>query len=1086
MLTLLLGRDQTANREEIFRRIAADVRLKKENRILMVPELISHDAERRLAAAAGNTASRYAQVLSFTRLGRRVMDIAGNAAKECLDDSGRVVAMAAAARQLHSRLKTYASVETKPEFLEQVLDAVDEFKRCCITAQDLSAAAGQTTGLLAQKLEELSLLLESYDALCALGKRDPRDQMTWVLEQLEQIDFAARHTFYVDGFPDFTRQNLAILEHIIASGTDVTVSLNCDSIQSGEMAFEKAAHTATELWQIAKRREMQVHIEAVSPRQDRLLPLRENLFQGKTAFRPELSCCVRAVRATSVYQECQVAARTIMEKVQQGCRYRDLAVVCTEPELYAPVLKLIFGKCQIPLYVTGTEPVLQSGVIATVIYGLEAALGGLEQRDVLRYLRAALSPISQDECDEVENYAVIWAIDRKRWTEPWTGHPQGLQGEWDSYSREKLEQLNVLRMALTQPLICLAQKFRESKNVADQVLAVYEFLENIQFCQRLQVLAKEVEAQGDDRTAQICNQLWEILLTALEQLYDVLGQTQWENDTFVRLLKLLLSQCKVGTIPPVLDAVSAGAVSAMRCQSEKHLIVLGANEGALPGYGGSCGILTDQERVELRNLGVPLTGGAMEGLQAEFAEIYGVFCGAQESVTVVCSDAQPSFVYRRLAAMSGGEIPADTALTAQLRQKMAAGAYLAGLEDETAAQRLKLEKEYREVCDRKRHTFGRVARKNVTGLYGEKLRLSASQVDSQAECRLMYFLKYGLRARERKQATVDPAEFGTYVHAVLENTCRTVMERGGFHAVTLEETLDLAHRYSEDYARSHFGDLESRRMEYLFRRNMAELETVVRELWRELSVAQYEPAFFELNFDKNGSMPAVNIPNGAVEAELRGFVDRVDLWKRGESTYFRVVDYKTGKKSFDYTDVFNGVGLQMLIYLFALEKNGEKLLAGKRISAGVLYFPARLPYKSVESSKTEEEAKAEHKSDWKRKGLLLADVDSLRAMDPSEKMDILDCSIKKGGELSGSVADRGQLGKLSDYMMKVLGKMAEDIASGNVEPNPYIRDENTSICNFCPYGAVCHKQSVSGQRRYAAMKPEEFWRAIEKEEKGRG
>ena len=178
MLHLLLGTDWTANRDEVMKRIAADIAGRKGNRILMVPELISHETERRLCAAGGDTASRYAEVLSFTRLARRVADAMGSAAEECLDNGGRVVAMAAAAKNLASRLKAYAAVETKPEFLTGLIDAVDEFKRCCISSGDLSRAAGETEGSLAQKLEELSLLMESYDALCSRGKRDPRDQMT--------------------------------------------------------------------------------------------------------------------------------------------------------------------------------------------------------------------------------------------------------------------------------------------------------------------------------------------------------------------------------------------------------------------------------------------------------------------------------------------------------------------------------------------------------------------------------------------------------------------------------------------------------------------------------------------------------------------------------------------------------------------------------------------------------------------------------------------------------------------------------------------------------------------------------------------
>ena len=260
MLHLLLGKDWTANRTEILSRVADDVKHRRGGRILIVPELISHEMERQLCAAAGNTASRYAEVLSFTRLARRVADQMGAAAMESLDAGGRVVAMAAAARNLTSRLKAYAAVETKPEFLTGLIDAVDEFKRCCITSEDLMAASAGTEGGFAQKLEELALLLEGYDAICSRGKRDPRDQETQLLEQLEEGGFAETHTFYIDGFPDFTRQHLAILEHLIRVSPDVTVSLNCDRMESSLLAFEKAAATAREIWKRAKNAGVEVEI----------------------------------------------------------------------------------------------------------------------------------------------------------------------------------------------------------------------------------------------------------------------------------------------------------------------------------------------------------------------------------------------------------------------------------------------------------------------------------------------------------------------------------------------------------------------------------------------------------------------------------------------------------------------------------------------------------------------------------------------------------------------------------------------------------------------------------------------------------
>ena len=212
MLKLILGTDWKVNTDKVFSMIADDVKHGLGGRLLLVPETISHKAERTLCEYAGDTASRYAEVLSFSRLPDRLREAEGVGLAACMDNGGRVTAMAAAAIQLHSKLKAYAAVETRPEFLINLVDAVDEFKCCCIRPNDLMAASQQSEGSLAQKLEELSLLLQTYEGICARGKRDPRDRLTWLLEQLEDSTFAEDHTFYLNGFTDFTGQQLAIIE----------------------------------------------------------------------------------------------------------------------------------------------------------------------------------------------------------------------------------------------------------------------------------------------------------------------------------------------------------------------------------------------------------------------------------------------------------------------------------------------------------------------------------------------------------------------------------------------------------------------------------------------------------------------------------------------------------------------------------------------------------------------------------------------------------------------------------------------------------------------------------------------------------
>ncbi len=1085
MLRLLLGTDWVANRNRILDEITQDVREQRGNRILLVPELISHDTERRLCKVAGDTTSRFAEVLSFTRLARRVSDFVGYGMAECMDNGGRVVAMASAARQLHSKLKAYASVETRPEFLVGLVEAVDEFKRCCITAKDLSDASLKTEGIFAQKLEELALLLETYDALCQRGKRDPRDQMTLLIEQLADSNFGEEHVFYIDGFPDFTRQNMDVISHFIRVSPQVTVSMNCDSPNSNRFAFEKASHTATELIQIAKRLGVPVKVTYVDAEKNPLNKMKGVLFQGATE-NLHLGERLQAFRTETIHQEISAVTESIMKLVEDGARYRDIAVVCGDIPTYRDSLSMMFRRCKIPLYLSGTEDILDKTVISAVLTAMNAALGGFEQWDVLRYLKSALSPLSLSDSDMVENYAILWSITGTRWYREWTNHPLGLGEDWTQEAKESLTCLNMAREKAIIPLLHLHDSFTRANNLGQQVQALYQFFEEISLSERLEMLADELDAKGDNRSAQILNQLWEILLGALEQMYDVLGNTIWDNDTFTRLFTLLLSQYDVGTIPPVLDSVTAGNISAMRCGEVKHLFVLGALEGCLPGYGGATGVLSDPEREMLRKMGVPLTGGALEGLQAEFAEIYGVFCGARESVTVSCPAGQPSFLYRRLVELAGGEKTVTDTLGAVLADTVEAGAYLARLHAEKIATELNLGEEYTQILKRIYHSLGKISDKSIQKLYGNTLYLSASQIDKQAECRLSYFLKYGLKAKERKAVTIDPAEFGTYVHSVLENTVRKVMELGGFHKVTAMEMVTIAREYSDAYAKERFTELETERLLYLFRRNYQELEMIVKELWEELQESDFRPVDFEVYFGDGGQMPPVFVEGKNMNAKLRGYVDRVDAWQLNDKNYFRVVDYKTGKKDFDYCDIFNGIGLQMLLYLFALEEKGQNLLGSQPIPAGVQYFPARVPLIASDGVLTDEEIAEIREKAWKRKGLLLQDEAVLQAMEPTEYPKRLSYTRKKDGTLSGDIADSGQFDLLRKYVFGILSAMVDDIASGNITPNPYTRGSSHNACNFCPYHSICNDAAEGGRRNYKTMTSQRFWEEIGKERKEHG
>lgn len=1078
MLTLLLGTDWVANRNKILEMISADVRNGKGNRVLLVPELISHDMERRLCVSAGDTCSRYAEVLSFSRLVRRVSEYDHIVPKACLDNGGRIVAMANATKQLHSKLKAYASVETKPEFLSGLVDIVDEFKRCCIKPEDLFAASRETEGSLAQKLEELGLILESYNSVCANGKIDPRDQIDWLLDALEDSNYAAEHCFYIDGFPDFTHQHRNVIAHLIRNSPSVAISLNCDKAGSEAMSFYKAGETAAELLRIAKAAGVEVKICEVEARNNPAYLVRKYLLEGRIA---ETSDAVQVYRAKSVFQECSVALEKVLELVRSGARYRDINIACANMGTYRNTLELLFEKCGVPLYVSGTEDILDEPAIKTVFSALEAAIGGFELQDMVQYLKAMLSPLDVDTSDMVENYSLLWGISGKRWEETWTNHPDELGGRWTDEAKEKIAKLNSARITLVEPLIELRESVNQAKNLSDMIRGLYNYLEAVRYSERLSQHADSLDTAGLGREAQIINQLWDILVMALEQLYDTLGQTVWDPESFLRLFKLLISQYDVGTIPPVLDAVSVGSMDVMRCQECKYLIVLGAEEGALPGYCGSAGVLSDQERTYLRQLGVPLTGGSMDGLMAEFADIYGVFSGASDLVFVSYSGNEPSFVYKRLSAIAGGELEQpEILLGAAMGNVYEASSFLLRHNADRYAKELQIQDALVQLDKNRAHMLGEITPEYISKLYGSELRLSASRIDLLAQCRMAYFLRFGLAADERKPAEVNPAEFGTYVHAVLEDTVRTVMLNGGIKNVTAEEMLDIAKKASDAYMAERFAVLETDRIAYLFRRNWEELAMIVYDLWDEFQNSDFSPVGLEVAFGDGCEIPAIDVSGKSIRAKLRGYVDRVDLWENEGKNYFRVVDYKTGRKDFDYCDIYNGYGLQMLLYLFALQDSNAELIGSEPVAAGVQYFPARAPLVSADGQLAQEEALKARKKKWKRKGLILNDAQALGAMEYGDSPKRMPYSRKKDGTISGDLADHKQFAILKKYLFIKVGELVDEIASGNISPNPYTRGTSHNACTYCPYGSVCHKNTVTGRRNYQSTDSKQFWEDVEK------
>ena len=417
--------------------------------------------------------------------------------------------------------------------------------------------------------------------------------------------------------------------------------------------------------------------------------------------------------------------------------------------------------------------------------------------------------------------------------------------------------------------------------------------------------------------------------------------------------------------------------------------------------------------------------------------------------------------------------------------------------DRNARQALEALPEFREQVDRLDRAAnwerGRLSRQAVDRLYGRRVAMSASRMDKYKSCHFSYFMRYGLAAEPRKPAGFTAPEYGTFVHYVLEHVLQDEMfaqttipgmEEDGNREKRLRS---LTRQAVERYVGEELGGLEGQtaRFRYRFRRLLRSVQAVVDNVAEELLNSRFRPISFELGFGKGEQLPPVELSCAGVTISITGFVDRVDGWVDDGKLHLRVVDYKTGRKTFDLTEVWNGLGLQMLLYLFTLEEKGKSLYGLPVEGDGVLYLPAREAVIRGRRSISDEELKKQVDRELKRSGLVVSDQRVLDAMEVRRERGyrFLPLRVKADGSVTGeALASAEQMGRLGKHVQRVLEDICRELAGGNIAADPFWRGPEKNACRFCDYAAACHFEPGRGgdcKRWLSGVDAQEFWEQIE-------
>ena len=1091
MLKLMIGRAHRGKSKYLLEQLCANAPLRSQ--LLIVPEQHSHNSERTLAALGGAQLSLHAEVLSFTRLCSRVFAEGGGLAAPTLDEGGRMLL-------LHRTLDACAGElrllrRTRPAFLTSLLQTLDECKAFCVSPTQLYAAAGSRTDETADKLRDLGLILDGYNALLAQTALDPRDRLTQLADQLRTLDWCRGKDIAIDGFTDFTGQEREIIAQMLRQANSVTVALTCDRMEQesdGLDIFAPARRTAHQLSALAKRLgvpcEVLIRTEPTDPLNPALACVEQHLFStAELTFKGKQT--LEFHTAQSVYGELEWAAAKIRQMVQeQGLRYRDFAVVARSTEPYNSLAEVIFARYEVPLFFARKSPLLEQPVLILVRAALDAIASNYHYEPLFRYLKTGLTGFQIADIDRMENYALTWKLRGSHWTthKPWSKHPQGFQSKWTEEDKALLAQLDELRRQIIAPLERLRKHAGET--IGAQAKAFYDFLTAIALPARLSQRVGALAEQGAATAAEELRQVWGMLCQGLDQCVAISGEVPGDLEDFSRLFLLILGQYELGTIPVSLDRVTMQEYNRLGAKRPPVLFLLGADDGAIPQLSPAGGILSEQERELLGQAGIELSPPTDLRLLREMTMVYE--CCTAPTHRLLLSyvergeQSAPSFVWHRLREI----FPAAVATREEqesdlLRLSAPLPALEIAARHPAAEQALGAVPEYAPRLLRMKRAAalhrGKLTAETVGLLYADRLPMSASRLDKLQSCHFSDYMRYVLVAEERVRADFNAPVYGTFVHFVLEWVLKGMGSSG--HGAAPGALSTLIEQAMDAFAETSFGDLNdySARHRYLFLRQRETVRAVAEDLVEELLRSRFAPLGHELGFGKNRQLPPL-IAGGSdsLHLELGGFVDRVDGYMAGDRHYLRVLDYKTGKKKIDWTAMRHGMGLQMLLYLFALQEQGGQAFGGTIIPAGVLYVPARDPVVDGDYTITEEKRLKARWKEIRRSGLILGDEAILAAMETPP-------AGENEAFLPTDRISAGQFGELCRHVHQVLDRTAADMTAGIITADPYYRNERDTACTYCPYHSACHFEEGCGddRRRYLkSIKIDDFWSQISGEE----
>lgn len=1084
-LRIIYGKPGSGKSEYCFNEISKLVN--KEKKIYIItPEQFSFTAERKLMDSLSSNAVMNAEVITLSRMAYRVIsEVGGN--NNNLSKCGKAMLVYSILNKHKQDLKFLGKSD---ENIDLSITAITEFKKHGVTIDNLKEEINNTDdSYLKTKLSDMSLVYEKFEEKIINNYIDETDLLDILANSLQETELVKDSIIYIDEFAGFTYQEYEVIKELTRQAKQVNITICVDDFNLNtnpdKDIFYSNKITLSKLLNLVEENQFKLEEPVALERQYRfkteeLKHLSDNIYNIKSTKYEKNVENIELFLAKNEYSEVEEIAKKISKLVrEENLRYRDISIITKNIEYYSSLIRAIFNKYEIPVFIDEKRDLNQNVIVQYVLSILEVLNRNFSLDSVFSYIKLGFLELEDDEIFKLENYCTKWGIKQSKWKKDFIYELD------DENKKQQIERLNELRKQIIEPLLNLQEKIKKEKTTENITKEIYSFIQEQNIEEKI---IKKIEKLEENNLIDLASEYktsYKTILDILDEIIVIFNKEKMTLDEYSKILKIGLKNSGLGKIPGTQDQVIFGDVDRSRSHKVNTVFIIGLNDGFFPSVNKDEGFFNDLDREKLKKDDIELAKGTIDRLYEDNFNIYKAFTTAENRIylSYLSADSEgkslrPSTLIGKIKKMFPKLEEKSDVITRKYEIVNKIITYeelienIAKLKNEEQIEEIWYDiynyyksqndwnKKLKEDLNGLSYTNlpDKIKKENIDKLYGNTLNTSISRLEKYRSCPFSYYLQYGLKLKEKEQLKIKSFNTGSFMHETIDE----------FFDYVKQENLNLAELEEDKILKivSKIIDEDLNLEKNRIFTTTAKYKVLVRRLKRIVSKAlkyiietivysDFNIDGTEIEFGKKGKYkPIVLELDGGKKVEITGKIDRIDTANSEDGKYLRIIDYKSSAKNIDLNEVYAGLQIQLLTYTDAICKQEDIM------PAGIFYFSLLEQMVKAEKKITDEEIEDIIRKNFKMKGLIIADVKIIKMNDNTLKSGSSKL-VPAALTASGSINEKWTNGVkseefkiLQEYIYKTIKDISKEILSGNIDLKPYYKKGKTP-CEYCEYKAIC-------------------------------